>query len=77
MAKNYMTLITTHQTKIHRYLQALTKAGMISWTFKLLSYLALFVSCVAGLMAILPMVIWFFMGALANDLMAKSDNCGG
>tara|TARA_R100001163_G_scaffold33701_1_gene26094 strand:- start:270 stop:422 length:153 start_codon:yes stop_codon:yes gene_type:complete len=50
---------------------------MVSWTFKMLSYLALFVSCVAGLMAVLPMVIWFFMGALANDLMAKSDNCGG
>jgi len=50
---------------------------MISWTFKLLSYLALFVSCVAGLMAILPIGIWFFMGAIANDLMAKSDNCGG
>ena len=77
MAKNYMTLITTHQTKIQGFLQALTKAGMVSWTFKMLSYLALFVSCVAGLMAVLPMVIWFFMGALANDLMAKSDNCGG
>ena len=57
MAKNYMTLITTHQTKIQGLLQALTKAGMVSWTFKMLSYLALFVSCVAGLMAVLPMVI--------------------
>ena len=47
---------------------------MISWVYKLLSYLALFVSCVAGLMAILPMVIWFFMGALANDLMIRGDN---
>ena len=74
MAKNYMTLITTHQTKIHRFLQALTKAGMISWTYKLLAYSALFVSCVAGLMAVLPMVIWFFMGALANDLKIKGDD---
>ena len=47
---------------------------MISGSFKLLAYLALFVSCVAGLMAILPMVVWFFMGALASDLMVKSDD---
>lgn len=60
--------------RIQRFLQALTKDGMISWTFKLLSYLALFVSCVAGLVAILPMVIWFFMGALANDLKIKGDD---
>jgi hypothetical protein len=60
--------------RIQRFLQALTKDGMISWTFKVLSYLALFVSCVAGLMAILPMVIWFFMGALANDLKIRGDD---
>ena len=60
--------------RIQRFLHALKKDGMISWTFKLLAYSALFVSCVAGLMAILPMVIWFFMGALANDLMIKGDN---
>ena len=60
--------------RIQRFLQALTKDGMISWTFKVLSYLALFASCVAGLMAILPMVIWFFMGALANDLKIRGDN---
>ena len=47
---------------------------MISWTYKLLAYSALFVSCVAGLMAVLPMVIWFFMGALANDLKIKGDD---
>jgi hypothetical protein len=48
---------------------------MTSWAFKLLSYLALSVSFVAGLIAILPVVIWFFMGALANDLMIEGDNC--
>jgi len=25
-------------------------------------------------MAVLPVVIWFFMGALANDLMIRGDN---
>ena len=74
MVKSFMTLITTHQMKIQQVLLALTKAGMLSWTYKLLAYSALFVSCVAGLMAILPAVLWFYAGALANDLMARSDN---
>jgi Sec-independent protein secretion pathway component TatC len=58
-----------------RFLPALTKDGMTSWAFKLLSYLALSVSFVAGLIAILPVVVWFFMGALANDLMIEGDDC--
>jgi hypothetical protein len=48
---------------------------MTKGCLRLLGYSALFVSCVAGLMAILPAVLWFYAGALANDLMARSDNC--
>jgi len=47
---------------------------MTKGCLRLLGYSALFISCVAGLMAILPVVIWFFMGALANDLMIRGDN---
>jgi len=52
----------------------ITKDGMTKGCLRLLGYSALFISCVAGLMAILPVVIWFFMGALANDLMIRGDN---
>ena len=68
MAKNYMTLITTHQTKIHRFLQALTKDGMIDFSMKSLGYLALTVSFIAGVMAIVPAAIWIGCGLLANNL---------
>ena len=68
MAKNYMTLITTHQTKIHRYLQALTKDGMIDFSMKSLGYLALTVSFIAGVMVIVPAAIWIGCGLLANNL---------
>ena len=51
-----------------------TKDGMNRVCFKLLGYLALFISCAAALVAILPVIIWFYAGALFNDLMARSDN---
>ena len=58
----------TNQTKIHRYLQALTKDGMIDFSMKSLGYLALTVSFIAGVMVIVPAAIWIGCGLLANNL---------
>ena len=68
MVKSYMTLITTHQMRIQRFLQALTKDGMIDFSMKSLGYLALTVSFIAGVMVIVPAAIWIGCGLLANNL---------
>lgn len=68
MARNYTTWITTLQNKRHQLAAELTKDGMIDFSMKSLGYLALTVSFIAGVMAIVPAAIWIGCGLLANNL---------
>ena len=43
---------------------------MIDLVMRLIGYLAMAVSTVAALMAIVPIVLWISFGLLANSLMA-------
>ena len=69
MVRNYMTWITTRRAKTLAAAQAITKTGMLDAALKSLGYLALAVSFVAGLMAIVPIMLWVSCGLLASRLM--------
>ena len=51
--------------------QVITKAGMLDAALRSLGYLAMAVSMVAGLIAIVPIMLWISFGLLANSLMDK------
>ena len=65
MARNYMTWITTRRAKTLAAAQAITKAGTLDTALKFLGYLAVAVGFVAGIMAIVPIVIYVASSMLA------------
>ena len=65
MARNYKTWITTRRQKMLAAAQEITKAGTLDTALQFLGYLAVAVGFVAGIMAIVPIIIYVASSMLA------------